>query len=207
MGHQVFLPGRFHGRLEGQNQHLFKAHALGQLIGRKGFAKTHFGIPQELWGAVGKIFFCGGKIFNGFINGLFLFGAHGKGLGAVFNIGCAGFDGYNGSFDILCGAAKPFAADVVDLFLAQNMVNVMVGKAGAVIAHGGFSQDDFIRHHAVRAFGGVLLRHALFHIFFGIAHLQQTLVLRVAVGIGIDHRVRFGALGKELVICHYSSPA
>ena len=46
---QVFLPSRLYRRLKGQHQHLCPPHPPGQLIGGECLAKTHLGIPKEVW--------------------------------------------------------------------------------------------------------------------------------------------------------------
>ncbi len=79
----------------------------------------------------------------------------------------------------------------------------MVGKAAAVIAlKPALSQDDFMQHQARRLVGVLLPPHAFLHLSRYMAHLQQPLILWVAVTVGVNHQVRFGTLGEEFFSRH-----
>ena len=48
MREEVFAPRIYHSRLKGDNKQALPFHRFSQLIGGKGLAKTHFGIPKEV---------------------------------------------------------------------------------------------------------------------------------------------------------------
>ena len=198
---QVLLPCADDSRLEGQNQNPFESHSFCQLIGRKGFAKAHFAVPQK-FGTAGRILVISAlKISGGFVHGFLLFRAHGEAVDPVLHIGSMVFNGQHRRPHIVYGTAKPFAAHAGNLLALQGTMNIMVRERGAVRIHGTFPVDDAVRNTAVRSFGGVLLGHTLVHINGGIAHLQKPLILRVGVLVGVDHGVGIGALRKE-ISCH-----
>ena len=179
VGHEIFLPRRLDGGLEGQHKHLFQPHSFGQLIGGKGFAEAHFGIPKEFRRTVRCIQLCGTKIGDGLVDGLLLLRAHRKGTGAVLLIDGVGFHRQHRRFQLIYRAAEPFTAHAGDFPAAEHTMYIVVGKAGAILPHGGAAVQDLIGELAVRALGGVLLRHTPVHIFFGVAHFQQAVIIRI----------------------------
>ena len=179
MGHEIFLPRRLDSGLEGQHKHLFQPHSFGQLIGGEGFAEAHFGVPEEFRRTVRRIQLGGTKIGDGLVDGLLLLRAHGKGAGAVLLVEGVGFHRQHRRFQLIHRAAEPFAAHAGDFPAAEHTMHIVVGKAGAVLPHGGAAVQDLIWELAVRALGGVLLRHTPVHILFGVAHLQQAVIIRI----------------------------
>ena len=204
MGHQVLAPGGLHGGLEGQNQHPGKAHLFRQLIGGKGLAEAHFGVPQKLGRAVGAFLIGRAVVGHSAVHSLRLFRAHGESLGAVFYIVGAAAHGHNGGPHLLHRTAEPLAAHALYALAFQHTVDIVVVKAAAVRVHGALPQYNAVGHAAVRPLGGVLLRHALVHIHGGVAHFQQATVLGVGVLVGVDHGVGGRALGEEVSWhCHH----
>ena len=110
MGHQILSPGGLHGGLESQDQHPLETHLFCQLVGGKGLAKAHFGVPQELGRAVGAFLVGGAVVGDGAVDCLRLFRAHGKGLGAVLHIVGVVAHGHNGGLYVLHRAAEPLTA-------------------------------------------------------------------------------------------------
>src|SRR5690625_778560 len=80
MRHQIFFPGTFNGWFKGENEYSFPAHFFSQLITGKGFAKTHFTVPEKVWNLSGFLPGIIFKVMHGFVDGLFLLGPHGKGV-------------------------------------------------------------------------------------------------------------------------------
>ena len=74
----------------------------------------------------------------------------------------------------------------------------MVGKGGAVRVHGRLPAEDTVGRHSIGALGGVLLDHPAVDVNGGVAHFQESPVLGVGVLVGVDHGVRFWALGEEV---------
>ena len=206
MGHQVLAPGGLHGGLEGQDQHPLEAHLFRQLVGGKGLAKAHFGVPQKLGRAVGAFLVGGAIVGDGAVDGFHLFRAHGEGLGAVLYIISMVAHGHNGGQYVLHRAAEPLAAHALHALALQHAVDIVVIEAAAIRVHGALPQHNMVGHAAVRPLGGVLLCHAPVHIHGGVAYFQQALVLGVGVLVGVDHRVGGWALGEE-IWTHCFSPS
>ena len=206
MGHQVLAPGGLHGGLESQDQHPLEAHLFRQLVGGKGLAKPHLGIPQKFGRAVGAFLVGGAIVGDGAVDGFHLFRAHGEGLGTVLHIIGVVAHGHDGGLYLLYRTAEPLAAHALHALAFQHAVDIVVVEAAAVRVHGALPQHDAVGHAAVRPLGGVLLRHAPVHIHGGVAHFQQPLVLGVGVLVGVDHRVGGGALGEEILIRHRHHP-
>ena len=179
VGHEIFFPRCLDGGLEGQHKHPFQPHSFGQLIGGEGFPKAHFGIPKEFRRTVRRIQLGGTKIGDGLVDGLFLLRAHRKGAGAALLVEGVGFHRQHRRFQLIYRAAEPFAAHAGDFPAVEHTMHIVVGKAGAVLPHGGAAVQDLIGELAVRALGGVLLRHTPVHILFGVAHLQQAVIIRI----------------------------
>ena len=195
---QVLLPCADDSRLEGQNQNPFESHSFCQLIGRKGFAESHFAVPQK-FGTAGRILVISTlKISGGFVHGFLLFRAHGEAVDSILRIVSMVFDGQHSRLDILYPAAKPFTAHAWNLLSFQDTMNIMVSERGTIRIHSTFPIDNTIGNTAVRSFGGVLLSNTLVYINGSIAHLQKPLILRIGVLVGIDHWVGIGALRKEI---------
>src|SRR5699024_9380172 len=143
-----------------------------QLVGGKGLAKAHFGVPQKFGRAVGAFLIGGTIVGDGAVDCLRLFRAHGKGLGAVLHIVGVVAHGHNGGLHILHRAAEPFAAHALHALALQHAVDIVVIEAAAIRVHGALPQYDAVGHAAVRPLGGVLLRHAPVHIHSGVTHFQ-----------------------------------
>ncbi len=47
MAFQIRLPSVFHGGFEGDDQHALGPQLFSKLVGGKGLAKAHFGVPEE----------------------------------------------------------------------------------------------------------------------------------------------------------------
>ena len=195
---QVLLPRTDDSRLEGQNQNLLEPHSFCQLIRCKGFAESHFAVPQKLGVACRVLLISTLKISGGFVHGFLLFRAHREAVDSILHIGSMVFDGQHSRPDIVYGTAKPFAAHVGNLFAFQDTVNIMVRERGTIWIHSTFPVDNTIGNAAVRSFGGVLLGNTLVHINGGIAHLQKPLILRVSVLVGVNHRVGIGTLREKI---------
>ena len=76
MPQQILFPRIFHGGLESEHQHPFGAHAFGKLVGGKGLAETHLGVPQVVTGAVRLLFVHLGEVVGGLPHRLRLLIAH-----------------------------------------------------------------------------------------------------------------------------------
>ncbi len=200
MADQILAPCRLNSRLEGQDQNTGKTHFLRQLIGSKGFAEAHLGVPQKLRRPRGAFFIGRAVIGNRPIDGILLFRTHTEYLRSVFIVSGMIANGNDCRTHIVHRAFEPLAAHASDLLAAEHLVNILIGERTTVRVHGRLPQDNTIGYTSVRSLGGILLRHTLVHIHRGIAHFQKSLVLRVGVLIGIDHRVRCRALGEE---CHF----
>ena len=179
VGHQVFFPRRLDSGLEGQHKHLFQPHPLGQFIGGERLSEAHFGVPQKLRRMVRRVLPRGAEIGDGLVDGLLLLRAHRKGAGAVLLVEGVGFHRQHRRFQLIHRAAEPFAAHAGDFPAAEHTMHIVIGKAGAILPHGGAAVQDLIGELAVRALGGVLLRHTPVHILFGVAHLQQAVIIRI----------------------------
>ena len=198
MGLQILLPRADDRGLEGQDQHPLKPHPFCKLVSRKGLAKAHFAVPEEL-GVTGGIFrIDGAEIGRGLVHRLPLLRAHGKVAGAVLHVGGAGADGQHRGAHIVHRTAEPLTAHAGDLLAFQHFMYIVVGERAAVRVHGGFPVDDAVGDAAVGPLGGVLLGHTLVHIDGGVAYFQQTSVLGVGVLICVDHGVACGTWGKEV---------
>ena len=201
---QVLLPCADDSRLEGQNQNPFESHSFCQLIGRKGFAESHFAVPQK-FGTAGRILVISTlKISGGFVHGFLLFRAHGEAVDPVLHIGRMVFDSQHRRPHIIDRTAEPFAAHSGYFLTFQRTVNIMIRERGSVRIHGTFPVDDTVRNTAIRSFCGILLGHTLVHINGSIAHLQKPSILRVGILVDVYHRVSGRALGEEISWhCHH----
>ena len=77
---QVFMPSVLHGRFEGHDQHTFCTHAFGELVGGKGLAEAHLGVPQETRDRIRILFPDGVVIGESLLNSTRLLRAHREGL-------------------------------------------------------------------------------------------------------------------------------
>ena len=205
MGDQILPPCGFDGRLEGEDENPLKAHFLCQLIGGKGLAEAHFGVPEELGDAGGGFQLGGAEIGDRFQNGVFLLGTHPEVMDTLFFVVGPGLDRDPGSPDIVDGAAEPFAVGIAEAVPSQIPVNIVICEGAAVLVHGGFLENDFIGL-AARPDGRILLRDTFFHIALGIADLQHPLIQRVVVRIGIDHRMTVRPGREEIHFRHSLHP-
>ena len=150
---KVFPPGALHGGLKGEHEHALKAHLFGELIGCKRLAEAHLGVPQKFRRLVRLVLFGRGVVSHRLLNGDDLFGAHLKGRRAVFLGEDAVAHLMDGGEHVALGAAEPLVLVIAlvqakEALAAQDRVNVAVGKAGAVVAHGGLDEDDLISNAA-----------------------------------------------------------
>ena len=147
MGHKVFTPCRFNRRFEGQHEDTLEAHLLYKLIGGKGFAEAHLGIPKELRWSAGIFLRYVGIILHRALNRLVLFRAHFEG-GSTAGVGDnSGFQFNDGSFDIRHRAVKPFVAVAALVHLtkslaAENAMNILIRKDRAIGTHGRLGIKD-----------------------------------------------------------------
>ena len=195
---QILFPGTLHGGFEGQDQQPFPSHAACQLVGREGFAETHFAIPEEMRRTV-VVGTAGTEIFAGLLHGCLLLGAHGKMLRALeFGFAPLPHGAYRRP-DLANRTTEPLSLGILHSHSTQHAVYLVVGKRGAVATHGRLLEDN-----AVGARSGpqrwILLRHAMLHIDGGVSDLQQPTVLRVGIFVGIDGRMRRRAGGEK--VCH-----
>ncbi len=100
-------------------------------------------------------------------------------------------------------AAEPLTAGAFITEIQQHGVNLVVGETAAVHFHSGVAEDNAVERFAVRPLGRILLDDALLYVLLGVANLEEALVLRVQVFVGINHRVRLRALREELHVRHY----
>ena len=205
---QIFTPCGLHRRFEGEDQHTLHAHFLCQLIGRKGLAEAHLGVPQEFRRSAAAFLIGRFEILHGHIHGVFLLRTHGEGLCTLLNIFRTGLNGHNSGLHVVQRAFEPLVAVLngVQLLFAlcfQNGVDVMVSEAAAVIFHGGPLAENAVRHG-----GGMdLFFYAGLNVTLGIADLDIALMGgHTYEFIGIYRRVRFWPLREEFHFCHYSSP-
>ena len=205
---QILTPCGLHRRFEGEDQHTLHAHFLCQLIGRKGLAEAHLGVPQEFRRSAAAFLISRFEILHGHIHGVFLLRTHGEGLCTLLNIFRTGLNGHNSGLHIVQRAFEPLVAVLsgVQLLFAlcfQNGVDVMVSEAAAVIFHGGPLAENAVRHG-----GGMdLFFYTGLNVTLGIANLDIALMGgHTYEFIGIYRRVRFWPLRKKLHFCHYSSP-
>ena len=143
MGHKVFTPCRFHCRFEGQNKDALESHFLCKLIGCKGLAKAHLGIPKELRRSAGIFLRRIGIILHRALYRLILLRAHFEGSSTAGIRDDTGFQFDNRSFHIIHGAVKPFVAVAALVHLAkalaaENAVNILICENGTIGAHGRF---------------------------------------------------------------------
>lgn len=185
MAVQVTFPGALHGRFEGEHEYFFPAHFTGQLVGGKGFAEAHFGVPQKVWGFAWLLLCKAAEVGGCFLHGFALFGAQGKVVGAVFFIHLPALDGQDGGAHFIHTTLEPLAFGVANATRPQNAVYVVVAKDRAIVAHGVFFEQDVVGRGA-GAQGGVLGGDALTHIPGGVADFEQARILRMGIGIGID---------------------
>lgn len=95
---EVLTPCGLHCRFEGEYQYTLHAHFLCKLIGRKGLAEAHLGVPQEFRRSAAAFLVGRFEIPHRHVHDIFLLRTHGEGLCAVFNIGGAGAHGGNSHF-------------------------------------------------------------------------------------------------------------
>ena len=208
--HQVLTPCGLHRRFEGKNQHTLHAHFLCQLIGRKGLAEAHLGVPQEFRRSAAAFFVCGFEILHGDVHGVFLLRTHSEGLGALFDVFRTGLNGHDSGPDVVQRTLEPFVpvftgVQLLFAFGLQYGVDLAVGKASAVIFHGGPLAEDAIRHGG----GMCLLLDTSLNVTLGIADLDIPLMGGHAYEfISVYRRVRFWPLMDKIFksIRHYSSP-
>lgn len=205
---QVLTPCGLHRRFEGEDQHTLHAHFLCKLIGRKGLAEAHLGVPQEFRCSAAAFLIGRFEIPHRHVNGKFLFRTHGEGLCAVLVILRTGLHSHNSCFDISYGAFEPLVPVLtgVQLLFAlrlQNGVDLVIGEAATVRFHSGPLAEDAIRHG-----GGMdLLLDTGLHVSLGITNLDIALMGGHAYEfISVYRRVRIWPLREKLHFCHYSSP-
>ena len=202
---QILTPCGLHRRFEGEDQHTLHAHFLCQLIGRKGLAEAHLGVPQEFRRSAAAFLIGRFEILHGHIHGVFLLRTHGEGLCTLFDIFRTGLNGHNSGLHVVQRAFEPLIAVLTGVqllfaFCFQNSMDVMVGEAAAVIFHGGPLAEDAIRYGGGM---GLLLNTGL-NITLGIADLDIALMGGHAYEfISVYRRVRIWPLREKL---HYSSP-
>ena len=150
MPFQIIFPRALYGGLEGKYQYLFPAHCLGELIGGKGLAETHFGVPQEMRSLifVAFVFFEIRKICGSHFYGFALFGAHAKRESAVFFVDFARFDRKIRRLHFFDRTHEPFTFRVFDADTVQIMMDFVVVEDRAVVLHGGFFKHNAIGSRA-----------------------------------------------------------
>ena len=209
MAHQIAAPRGLHDRLKGQNQHPLQPHGLGQLIGRKGLAKPHFGVPQKFRGTVRLLPDGPAVVLHGHLHRAGLLRPHPKGLGALLHVvGSVPHSNDGGAHRVL-RTPEPLIAvpAVIELPIpspAQHRMDIPVSKAAPVRAHGRLCQQKPVLQPA----GVQLLRNPLVCITaLRVAHLDIPLVRRHAgQRIGVDGGDNVGARVKILQIRHQSPP-
>ena len=189
MRQQIFTPCRQYRRFEGQHQHFAPAHFFGELVGGEGFAKAHFGIPEEMRGDAFfplKI----AKIGGGFFHRLALLRAHREIL-RVMRMRCQRFVLFfcqKSRLHVFQAASKPFAVFLLEAPRPQTLVNGVIVKKAAIVTQGGFIKNDCIR--LLRQFDRILLRHALRHLALGVAYFQTARIAGVGVGVNAGNIFR-----------------
>ena len=204
MRDQILTPCGFNRRLEGKNQHLGKAHLLGQLIRCKGLAEAHLSIPKK--------FRCAGRISLSCVLEISfsphdctqLLWAHLESPSAGGFRADACLQLNDGRFDITNRAVVPLIIirdiQLFEPLTFKDCMNVMIHKHGAIFAHGRLRIKQLIGN--VR--GTKLFFYASMDITLCIAYLDISF-MNIQKAINIDHRFYGWTLDKKF-LCHYSSP-
>ena len=98
---QILAPCSLYRRFEGEDQHTLHSHFLCQLIGRKGLAEAHLGVPEEFRRSAAAFLIGRFEILHGHIHGVFLLRTHGEGLCTLLNIFRTGLNGHNSGLYII----------------------------------------------------------------------------------------------------------
>ena len=191
-------------RLKGQHKNSFEIHFPAKLICRKGLAKTHFCVPQEFRRSRGIVFYGTFVIFSSAHYGSCLFGTHFEIFGTDGIEYFAAFQFIYRCTNIIDGTEKPFIPVLTLIELSktvsfQNIMYIVVGKAGAVGTHCGFCQKNFIGHRACMQ----LLSDTGIGITVGIADFYVTLVrLNAFKAVGISRRIDLRTLFEIFIVSH-----
>ena len=194
---QIGLPRGLHGRFEGQNQHAPPAHALGQLVGGKGLAEAHLGVPQEVGRLVRLLLVEGLKVFGRLGHRLGLLRPHDEVERAILGLRSSLAQGQHRRPHLGHVALEPLPVGIADAPLPQLGMHVAVGEGRAVVAHGRLLQHDAVGRRP--GFDdGILLGHPVADVDGGVTHLEQPVVLRIGVPVGVDFRLAYRPRGEEL---------
>ena len=88
----------------------------------------------------------------------------------------------------------------------EPTVQVVVHEACAVVAHGALGEDDVVGLALARLDYRKLLGHAHLDRARGVAHLEDSGVVGVLVGVCVDRRMGVWALGEEVRASHRIHP-
>ena len=177
--HQVFFPSLSNGWLEGQHQDACPLHSLCQLIGGEGLSEAHLAVPEKVRCAAP---FLGIALEVGFrfIYRPLLLLPHSEGLVAMpGNILAFPYGNYCRPY-LLRRATIPFALYVFAAHLHQSAMHVVVEERSAVLPHRALLYQYPVGRLAW-ADNVVLLAHTFLHSNRRIAHLQNTLQVRVVL--------------------------
>ena len=199
---EVGLPRVLDRGLEGQHEHATHVHPLGELVGGKGLAKAHLGVPEELGRVVASRKLAAPEVRHGLLDGVALLGAHPKVLGATILVVAAVADLEPGVAHVIDRAAEPLSSNVLDAVGPQPPMEVMIREGRAVGAHRGLREHDLVRLSLPRLNHRELLGHAPLDVVLREADLEQARMLDIDVTIGVDLRVNVGTLREEGGVSH-----
>ena len=196
MAFQVGLPSIFHRWLESQYQHALGTQLLGQLVGGKGLAKAHLGVPQKAWRGIRILGPDGLVVVQRLVHRLGLFGAHAKSLVVSTCEPLASAQFCEHGLDVFDRATDPFQFGILQPLLDQRCAHFMVREDASIIALRRLVQHDGV----VLNCGGLqLFSHAQRHITRGLPHLEQAGMILIRNGVSVDARPG-GWFGSEDVL-------
>ena len=204
---KVLAPGILNGRLEGKHQYALHIHTAGKLVGGKGLAKAHLGIPQELGYAAVTGLLAHAEIRLGLVDRCKLFGTHCEVLGALALVTGAITNLQPCATHVIRRAAEPLATDILKSLGLKPFMHRVVHKRRTIGAHRAFGKHDLVRLALARLDDGELLGHALLDIDLGIADLKELGMVRVFVAVRVDRRVNLRTLGEEGTATHCCHPS
>ena len=180
---QVFLPCRLDGWFECQHEDMLPSHAQCQLIGSKGLAEAHLGVPKEV-GGKSLVGFVGSKrleILRCLSDSLFLLRAHLEVQCALQECCLVVSHSFYCLHHLFCAACKPLSLWVRDVCTTEHPVYCLVAEHRTILAHGWTYEFHFPRLSGNKR--RIVFFHPHFDIASGKAHFEHTGIACVGIGI------------------------